>query len=97
VTGVKAIPLIVLNSTTQSGLAATAAKTFATGGWTITSSGNIVNNIASTCAYYDPSDPKNEVAAQALMAQFPAIKRIKEKFAELPAGPVVVVLTSDYS
>ena len=96
-TGVKAVPLIVLNSTTQTGLAATAAKTFQAGGWTVTSSGNIVNDIASTCAYYDPSDPKNQVAATALMAQFPAIKRIKEKFTGLPAGPIVVVLTSDYS
>jgi cytoskeletal protein RodZ len=96
-TGVKATPLIVLNSTSQSGLAASAAKTFANGGWTITSSGNIVNNILSTCAYYDPSDPSNEVAAQALMSQFPAIKRVAVKFDGLPAGPVVVVLTSDYS
>jgi hypothetical protein len=91
------VPLVVLNSTTKTGLAASAAKTFQAGGWTVTSSGNIVNNILSTCAYYDPSDSKNQAAAQALMAQFPAIKRIAVKFAELPAGPVVVVLTSDYS
>lgn len=96
-TDVKSIPLIVLNSTSQAGLAASAAKTFASGGWTITSSGNIVNNILSTCAYYDPSNPKNEVAARALMAQFPAIKRVAVKFTGLPTGPVVVVLTSDYS
>jgi hypothetical protein len=96
-TDVKAIALIVLNSTSQSGLAASAARTFAAGGWTITSSANIVNNILSTCAYYDPSDPRNEVAARALMAQFPAIKRVAVKFTGLPAGPVVVVLTSDYS
>ena len=96
-TGVKAVPLIVLTSTSQSGLAASAAKTFQAGGWTVTSSGNIVNDIASTCAYYDPSDPKNQAAAAALMAQFPAIKRIKEKFTGLPSGPIVVVLTGDYS
>ena len=29
--------------------------------------------------------------------QFPTIKRVREKFAELPAGPLVVVLTPDYS
>jgi hypothetical protein len=96
-TGVKSVPLIVLNSTTQTGLAASAAKTFSSGGWTVTSSGNIVNNILSTCAYYDPSDPQNQVAAEALMAQFPAIKRVVAKFSGLPAGPIVVVLTSDYS
>ncbi len=95
--GVKSVPLVVLNSTSQSGLAASAAKTFVAGGWTVTSSGNIVNNILSTCAYYDPSDPQNQVAAEALMAQFPSIKRVVQKFSGLPAGPIVVVLTSDYA
>jgi hypothetical protein len=97
VVNVKAIPLVVLNATSRTGLAASAAHTFEAGGWTVTSAGNIVNDIVSTCAYYDPSDPRNQVAAQALMTQFPAIKRIKEKFSGLPAGPVVVVLTTDYS
>jgi len=32
-----------------------------------------------------------------LQQQFPAIKRVKERFAELPPGPIVIVLTSDYS
>ena len=40
---------------------------------------------------------RRKAAAQALQPQFPAIKRSKPKFAELPAGPVVVVLTPDYS
>ncbi len=31
------------------------------------------------------------------MAQFPAIKRVVAKFSGLPAGPIVVVLTTDYS
>ncbi len=48
-------------------------------------------------AYYDPSDPADEQAALQLQQQFPAIKRVREKFAELPAGPIVVVLTTDYS
>jgi hypothetical protein len=95
--GVKSVPLVVLNVTSRTGLAASAAKTFEDGGWTVTSSGNLSNNILSTCAYYDPSDPANLAAATALMAQFPAIKRVKEKFDGLPAGPIVVVLTNDYS
>jgi cytoskeletal protein RodZ len=97
VTSAKAIPLVVLNATNRSGLAATAAQTFHNGGWTVTSQGNLDNDILSTCAYYDPSNPANQAAAQALMAQFPAIKRIKEKFDGLPSGPIVVVLTADYS
>ena len=36
-------------------------------------------------------------AATALQAQFPAIKRVVAKFSGLPAGPIIVVLTSDYS
>jgi hypothetical protein len=38
-----------------------------------------------------------QASAQALRAQFPAIKRVEPKFGSLPAGPIVVVLTSDYS
>ncbi len=94
---VKSVPLIVLNNTTISGLAARAATQFESGGWTVTRSDNYQNEILSTCAYYDPADPQAKAAAQALQAQYPTIKRVKPKFPELPAGPVVVVLTPDYS
>ncbi len=91
------LPLVVLNSTSVQGLAETARQRFEAGGWTVSSTGNIINDILSTCAYYDPSDPADEQAALQLQQQFPAIKRVREKFAELPAGPIVVVLTTDYS
>jgi hypothetical protein len=93
----KAIPLIVLNNTNKTGLADTAAGRFRAGGWTVTSTGNLVNTIASTVAYYDPSVADAQAAATALQAQFPAIKRVVAKFSGLPAGPIIVVLTSDYS
>jgi hypothetical protein len=93
----KAIPLIVLNNTNKTGLADTAAGRFRAGGWTVTSTGNLVNTIASTVAYYDPSVANAQAAATALQAQFPAIKRVVAKFSGLPAGPIIVVLTSDYS
>jgi LytR cell envelope-related transcriptional attenuator len=93
----KAIPLIVLNNTSKTGLADTAAGRFRAEGWTVTSTGNLVNNIASTVAYYDPSVANAQAAATALQAQFPAIKRVVAKFSGLPAGPIIVVLTSDYS
>ena len=95
--GVKSVPLIVLNNTTIGQLAQQAADRFRAGGWTVTSVGNLQNEILSTCAYYDPSDPQAKAAAHALRQQFPTIKRTKPKFPELPAGPVVVVLTPDYS
>ncbi len=91
------IPLVVLNSTSTSGLAETAKHRFEAAGWTVTSTGNIQNDILSTCAYYDPNDPANQQAALELQQRFPAIKRVKERFPELPAGPIVVVLTTDYS
>jgi hypothetical protein len=91
------VPLIVLNNTSTTGLADTAKHRFEAAGWSVTSTGNISNDILSTCAYYDPADPAAEAAALALQHSFPAIKRVKERFPELPAGPIVVVLTSDYS
>jgi hypothetical protein len=94
---VKSVPLVVLNNTTIKGLASEAAQRFEDGGWTVTDSGNLTNEIVSTCAYYDESDPQAKAAAEALQAQYPTIKRVKPKFAELPDGPVVVVLTPDYS
>ena len=91
------VPLVVLNNTSTIGLAKTARQRFEAAGWTVTSVGTMTNDILSTCAYYDPSDPANQQAALELQQEFPAIKRVKEKFAELPAGPIVVVLTTDYS
>ena len=90
------LPLLVLNNTTIKGLAEQAKQTFIAGGWTVTDTGNLKNEIISSCAYYDPSVPGALEAATALRAQFPAIKRVVAKFAELPAGPIVVVLTPDY-
>ncbi|MCU1657483.1 MAG: glycoprotein, partial [Pseudonocardiales bacterium] len=91
------LPLVVLNNTTVQGLAQQAKATFEAGGWTVTSLGNYQNDIISTCAYYDPSVTGALDAATALQAQFPAIKRVRPKFAGLPGGPVVVVLTPDYT
>ena len=93
----KRVPLIVLNNTAVHGLAQQAAQRFEGGGWTVTRYGNLTNDIISTCAYYDESDPAAKAAAEALQAQYPTIKRVEPKFAQLPSGPVVVVLTPDYS
>jgi LytR cell envelope-related transcriptional attenuator len=93
----KSVPLIVLNDTTIGGLASRAAQRFEDGGWTVTRWGNYQNEIVSTCAYYDPDETGAKAAAKALQEQFPTIKRVKKRFPELPPGPVVVVLTPDYS
>lgn len=99
-TGAGSVPLIVLNDTTTSGLANKAAKRFENGGWTVNSHGNLpsnITNIISTCAYYDPNVTGTKNAAKALQQQYPTIKRVQPKFAELPSGPLVVVLAQDYS
>lgn len=95
----KSVPLVVLNNTTTEGLAAEAAQRFRDGGWTVTTYGNYQNDILSTCAYYDPSVPNAQAAAQALQTQFPTIKRIEPQFSELSSynSPIVVILTPDYS
>lgn len=90
------LPLVVLNNTMTTGLAQQAQQTFVAGGWTVSSIGNLQNNILSTCAYYDPSVPGAQASATALQQQFPQIKRVEPKFDGLPAGPIVVVLTPDY-
>ena len=90
-------PLVVLNNTTISGLAAEAAQRFEQGGWTVTSYGNLDNAIVSTCAYYDPSVRHAKGAAEELQREYPTIQRVEPKFDGLVDGPVVVVLTPGYS
>lgn len=90
------LPLVVLNNTSQVS-AATAAERFRQGGWTVTDTSTFDGSILSTAVYYDPDVAGAQAAAEQLQQQFPAIKRVKPKFDGLPAGPVIVVLTSDYS
>jgi LytR cell envelope-related transcriptional attenuator len=96
---VGAFPLTVLNNdyANRPELAAQAAEQFHAAGWTVSSTDeHYVNDIVSSVAYYDPAVKGTRRAALALQKQFPAIKRVAPRFAELPAGPVVVALTSDY-
>jgi hypothetical protein len=91
------VPLIVANNTGAVGLAQTAAARFQANGWPVSELSNFTGDIISTCAYYDPSNPANQAAAVELQKEFPAIKRVKERFSGLPSAPIVVVLTRDYS
>jgi hypothetical protein len=88
----------VLNDTAVYHLAALAAAKYIAAGWTVSSSGNYTapDGILSTCAYYDPTVSGSEAEASALKAQFPGIDRVEPKFGDLPAGPIVVVLTPGY-
>ena len=91
------LPLIVLNNTARAGAQIVAQQEFEKGGWTVSYVSTLDNQILSTCVYYDPGKPDALAAAQRLQQQFPAIKRVAPRFAELPPGPLVVVLTSDFA
>ena len=90
------LPLIVLNNTSDTP-AGVAADRFRQAGWTVTDISTFDGGILSTAAYYDPNVSGAESAANELQQQFPAIHRVKPKFDGLPDGPIVIVLTSDYS
>jgi len=93
----KSVPLVVLNNSSVVDLASQAAQQFENGGWSVTRIDDLQNEILSPCAYYDPSAKNARAAAKALQRQFPGIDRVKPKFPELPSGPIVVVLTGDYT
>jgi hypothetical protein len=90
-------PLIVLDNTSRPALARTATALFQRAGWTVTETSTFDGDILSTAAYYDPAVTGAQAAAEALQLQFPVIQRVRPKFDGLPRGPVVVVLTYDYS
>jgi uncharacterized iron-regulated membrane protein len=91
------LPLIVLNNTARAGAQNIAQQEFEKGGWTVSSVSTLDNQILSTCVYYDPANPNALAAAKRLQQQFPTIRRVVPRFAELPPGPLVVVLTSDFA
>ena len=88
--------MIVLNNTSATP-ASVAADRFRQAGWTVSDVSTFYGDILSTAAYYDPNVAGANSAATELQQEFPAIHRVKPKFDGLPAGPIVVVLTSDYS
>jgi hypothetical protein len=91
------LPLIVINDSMVAGAAARAATMFRGAGWTVTSVGNLRESLPSTTAYYDPAVPGASDAANALKAAFPGIRRVAPRLSVLPSGPVIVVLTPDWS
>lgn len=90
-------PLIVLDDSGRDGLVQVAVTRFSSAGWAASDGGRFVSDIPSTTIYYDPAVSGAEAAALRLRGQFPAIHRVAPRFSGLPAGPVVVLLASDYS
>jgi hypothetical protein len=87
----------VLNNTSDSALTSSAIQRLQAGGWTASDGGSFDGSILSTAVYYDPRVSGAEQAAEQLESQFPVIKRVKPRFDGLPQGPLILMVTTDYS
>jgi hypothetical protein len=90
---VAAVPVVVLNSSRVTGLAARAAAAFRAGGWPVRATGNYGGRIAVTTVYYPAGQ---EAAARAFAARFPAVRRVRPRPAGLPGSGLTVVVTRDF-
>ena len=89
--------IYILNNTTQPDLGTSTVAKFRAKGWRVVGTENYSNDIISSCAYYDPSDPHNLTVAHQLQSEFPGIQRVAPRFPELPDYPIVVILNPDYT
>jgi hypothetical protein len=86
-------PVVVLNQTGVTGLAARVQKQLEAGGWTVTGIDDFRGNVPATTVYYPPG---LKAAAKALMAQFPDIGRIRPAFAGISTTQLTVILSKDF-
>ncbi|MFC4854320.1 LytR C-terminal domain-containing protein [Actinophytocola glycyrrhizae] len=93
----KSVPVRVLNNSTVSGLAATAADDLREDGWQVTEIGNYsASNLPETTVFFRPGTTE-EAAARALATTFGlAVKPRIDTLANQPAG-IIIVVTSDYT
>lgn len=85
--------VIVLNQTAVHGLAAKVRDQLEAGGWTVTGIDSFRGNVPATTVYYPP---RLKAAAEALMAQFPAIGRIRPAFPGISTTQLTVILGKDF-
>lgn len=86
-------PLTVLNNSRIDGLAARAAASYRTAGWPVRAVASFRGLISVTTVYYEPGQ---QAAALLLQRAFPAIERVRPRFAGLPGTGLTVVLTRAY-
>jgi hypothetical protein len=87
------LALTVLNNSNVNKLAARASVKFHAAGWPIRDTGVFRGRIPVTTVYYAPGQ---QASAVLLQKQFPAIARVRPRFAALPGSGLTVVLTRDY-
>jgi hypothetical protein len=92
------VPLTVLNNTTVTGLARTAAQDFKAHGWSVDQVANYTGRLAATTVFYRDGDAAAQRAARALARQFPEIAQVAPRSPALPAGNgLTVVLAPDWT
>jgi hypothetical protein len=94
-------PVTVLNSTDTTGLAASAAATFAAAGWESPGVGGYTGgDVAASTVFFTEGDETQRQAAVQLVDAFPQLQGPTPRFFELPAGVaapgLVVVLAADW-
>jgi hypothetical protein len=87
------LALTVLNNSNRQNLAARAAVRYSAAGWPIKLVGSFRGKIPVTTVYYAPGQ---QASAVALQKAFPAIARVRPRFATLPGTGLTVVLTRTY-
>ncbi len=84
-------PVVVLNETTQRGMAARVAQHLRSLGWTVSGVGNWRGNITTSTVYYPPG----QLAAARSLAYDLGISRLRPRVAGMLTDRLTVVLTSD--
>jgi hypothetical protein len=87
------IAVVVLNQTTQSGLATAAADALRADGWSVAGVGSFHGVVPSTTVYYPPGA---EAQAQAAAESLPTPARIRPRFGNLSTSRLTVVVTDNY-
>ena len=87
------VPVLVLNNSRISGLAARAAADLEAGGWPVRDTGSSGGRIRATTVYYPPGQ---EDAARELARRFPKVLRVLPRLPNLPGEGLTLVVTRDY-
>ncbi|HUR73136.1 MAG TPA: LytR C-terminal domain-containing protein [Sporichthya sp.] len=90
---VERVPLVVLNQTGVSGLAAQFQKRLEAAGWTVSGVDDFRGNVPATTVYFPPG---LRPVAKALMAEFPEIGRIRPAFRGISTTQLTVILGKDF-
>ena len=84
----------ILNDTHISGLAASAAKTLRSGGWTVAETGNYPHSVSTTTLFYPPGQV---AAAKQLAQQYRAVREVLAAPSGVSTTDLTLVLATDWT